>query len=68
MYKRQSLYTQEAAAWSWTPVLEGEIGERTEKFQTFDIEKTGVNQLYIVGNGNDVGDYTKISELEVWGC
>ena len=63
-----SLYTQEAAAWSWTPVLEGEIGKRTEQFQTFDIEKTGVNQLYIVGNGNDVGDYTKISELEVWGC
>ena len=63
-----SLYTQEAAAWSWTPVLEGEIGERTEKFQTFDIEKSGMNQLYIVGNGNDVGDYTKISEVEVWGC
>ena len=63
-----SLYTQEAAAWSWTPVLEGEIAQRTEQFQTYNIEKSGVNQMYIVGNGNDVGDYTKISEVEVWGC
>lgn len=63
-----SLYTQEAAAWSWTPVLQAKIGQRTEQFQTFNINKIGVNQLYIVGNGNDVGDYTKISELEVWGC
>lgn len=63
-----SLYTQEAAAWSWTPVLLGEIAERTEQLQTYQIETSGVNQLYIVGNGNDVGDYTKISEVEVWGC
>ncbi|CAM9787554.1 unnamed protein product, partial [Laminaria digitata] len=62
------LYTQEAAAWSWSPVLEGQIGQKTEQFQTYTIEKSGVNQLYIVGNGNDVGDYTKISEVEVWGC
>lgn len=63
-----SLYTQSAAAWSWTPVLESHIADKEEAFQTFSIEASGVNQLYIVGNGNDRGDYTKISEIEIWGC
>lgn len=63
-----SLYKQNAVERMWTPVLDNEIGDRTEAFQTFDIEQSGVNQLYIVGNGNDIGDYTKISEVEVWGC
>ena len=63
-----SLYKQSAVARKWTPVLDNHIASRTEAFQTFDIEETGVNQLYIVGNGNDIGHYFKISEIEVWGC
>lgn len=63
-----SLYKQSAVERMWTSVLDHHIASRTEAFQTFDIEKAGVNQLYIVGNGNDIGDYTKISEVEVWGC
>ncbi|CAM9341807.1 unnamed protein product, partial [Laminaria digitata] len=63
-----SLYKQSAVERVWTEILDNQIGARTEAFQTFDIEQSGVNHLYIVGNGNDIGLYTKISEVEVWGC
>ncbi|CAN0404164.1 unnamed protein product, partial [Ascophyllum nodosum] len=63
-----SLYKQKAGATTWSVILDHEIAEKTESFQTFVINETGVNKLYIVGNGNDIGDYTKVSEVEVYGC
>lgn len=63
-----SLYKQSAAETSWTPVLEHQMAERTENYQNFEIQETGVNKLYVVANGNDIGAYTKISELQAWGC
>lgn len=63
-----SLYKQKATDTTWTNVYDHHIAEKTESFQEFYIDQSGVNKLYIVGNGNDVGDYTKISEVEVYGC
>lgn len=63
-----SVYTQSASADTWTPVLLNEIAEKTELFQSFSIEMDHVHILYIVGNGNDVGFFTKISEIGVTGC
>lgn len=63
-----SVYTQSAVATEWTPALVNQYAENNEGLQTFFIETDGVTDLYIVGNGNDVGDFTKISEIEVWGC
>lgn len=63
-----SVYCQKAKDSVWTPIFEQKIGAQTEQFQTFNIDYIGCNQMYIVGNGNDVGDYTKVSEVEVYGC
>lgn len=63
-----SVYTQSARAKGWTPVFERAFAETTEAFQAFPIETDRVTDLFIVGNGNDVGQFTKISEIEVWGC
>lgn len=63
-----SVYTQSATATRWTSALDHVIADMHEKFQTFDIYTENVNQLYIVGNGNDVGSYTKISEVQIYGC
>ncbi|CAN0221241.1 unnamed protein product, partial [Laminaria digitata] len=63
-----SLYKESAAASEWTPVLQYANAQTTESFQTYDIDETGVNKLYIVANGNDVGHFTKVSEVEAWGC
>lgn len=63
-----SLYKQAASETAWTPVLEHEVADRTEKYQNFEIQAVGVNKLYIVCNGNDIGEYTKISEVQAWGC
>lgn len=63
-----SLYTQAAGATSWTPVLQKEGAALSLGLQTFHINMDGVQKMYIVGNGNDVGSYTKISEVEVVGC
>lgn len=63
-----SMYKQSASAAEWTPVVQGEIASKTESFQTFQVQETGVKVLSIVGNGNDVGFFTKISELVVYGC
>lgn len=63
------LYTQKATDSTWSNVFTNDtIAAREHTLQQFDIEKGGVNKLYIVGKGNDVGAYTKISEIEVWGC
>lgn len=62
------LYKQGAGDAEWTPIQAGQVAAQTETFQTFDVQQEGVNVLYIVGNGNDVGDFTKISEIVVYGC
>lgn len=62
------VYTRSATGKEWSPVLEGHIAEPNDKLQTFHVETDRVTELFIVGNGNDVGDFTKISEIEVWGC
>ena len=63
-----SVYRQKASANTWTPVMVGAVAERTQTLQEFSIESDFVNMLYIVGNGNDIGFYTKIAEIEVMGC
>lgn len=63
-----SLYIQAATDTVWTPVFENESAALSLDLQTFDINMDGVHKVYIVGKGNDVGLFTKISEFEVWGC
>lgn len=62
-------YTQEADAIEWTPTFPGvTIAALGESKQTFQINMKNVHALYIVGKGNEVGFYTKISEIEIFGC
>ena len=63
-----SVYVQRAAAFTWTPVMLNERAAMVETMQSFDINLDGVHKLYIVGKGNDVGLYSKFSEIEVLGC
>lgn len=63
-----SLYIQSATDVVWTLVLDNESAGLSLGLQTFDINMDGVHKVYIVGKGNDVGLFTKISEVEVWGC
>lgn len=63
-----SVYAQSAKDSSWTPVMLKEQAARTEGVQTFDINLDRVSTLSIVGNGNDVGDFSKFSEIEILGC
>ena len=63
-----SVYVQSATADLWTPVMENEQAAMEETVQSFDINLDGVFKLYIVANGNDVGDYSKFTAIEVLGC
>ncbi|CAB1117755.1 unnamed protein product [Ectocarpus sp. CCAP 1310/34] len=63
-----SIYTQRASDRSWTPVLLKEQAAMNVALQTFTLEVDGVHKLYVVGNGNDVGAYSKFSEIAVYGC
>lgn len=63
-----SVYVQSAKEYTWTPVLVREQAAREESLQTFDINMDRVNKMYIVGNGNVVGDFSKFSEIQVFGC
>lgn len=63
-----AIYTQSATAKSWHPALPGVIAEKNEGLQHFSLGLDKVTHIYVVGNGNDVGDFTKISELEIYGC
>ncbi len=63
-----SVYVQSAKDYSWTPVLQKEQAAKTKEMQTFAINLDDVNQLYVVGNGNDVGNFSKFSEIAVFGC
>lgn len=62
------IYTQSATAKEWEPASPGQIAAMHEGLQTFDINTDKITYLYLVGNGNTVGDFTKISEIEVYGC
>ena len=63
-----SVYVQSASAYTWTPVMLNEQAAREETLQTFNIDLDGVHKMYIVGKGNDVGLFSKFSEVEVHGC
>ena len=63
-----SLYKQSAVAHKWTQIGESIVAEKHSAFQKIEIQETGVNKLYIVAHGNEIGDYTKISEAQFWGC
>lgn len=63
-----SVYVQSAAAYTWSPVMLNEQAAMEEGMQSFNIDLDGVHKLYIVGKGNDVGLYSKFSEIEVLGC
>lgn len=65
-----SVYTQSASDDSWTAVdsLINKKADKNEKMQSFDIYLDGVALLYIVGRGNDIGDYSKFSEIKIFGC
>lgn len=63
-----SVYVQSATAYTWTPVMVNEQAAMEETMQSFNINLDGVHKLYIVSKGNDVGLYSKFSEIEVLGC
>lgn len=63
-----SVYVQSASDTEWDSVYEGKMAAMNEGSQSFTIDRDRVTNLYIVGNGNDVGAFTKISELSVYGC
>ncbi|CBJ32655.1 secreted protein [Ectocarpus siliculosus] len=63
-----SVYIQSAHAYTWTPVMLNEQAATQVSMQTFSIDLDGVHKIYIVGKGNDVGAYSKFSEVEVYGC
>lgn len=63
-----SIYTQSASAKTWNAVASKEQAKMSDSLQSFPINEKRVTRLYIVGKGNDVALYSKISEIEVWGC
>ncbi|CAB1113419.1 unnamed protein product [Ectocarpus sp. CCAP 1310/34] len=62
------VYVQSAHAYTWTPVMLNEQAATQVGMQTFSIDLDGVHKIYVVGKGNDVGAYSKLSEVEVYGC
>lgn len=63
-----SVYVQSSDAHTWTPVLVDKQAAMEEGMQVFDMNLDGVQTIYIVGGGNDFGSYTKLAEVEVYGC
>lgn len=63
-----SVYVQSASDDTWTPVMVNEQAAMVESLQSFTINLDGVHKLYIVGKGNDVGLFSKFSEVRVFGC
>ncbi|CAM9572458.1 unnamed protein product [Ectocarpus fasciculatus] len=63
-----AIYTQRASDRSWNQVLSKTQAAQHVGLQTFTLNMDGVHKLYIVGNGNDVGAFSKFSEIEVYGC
>lgn len=63
-----SIYVQGANDSTWTLLLENAEAQDTKGLQTFEINQDGVHKIYIVGKGNSVGFFSKISEIEVYGC
>lgn len=63
-----SIYTKSAAADEWTKNRFNETAARVETLQTFHTHTDRVTDVYVVARGNDVGLFTKLSEIELWGC
>lgn len=68
-----AVYTKSATATTWSPVEDanGNVERKAadhEGLQHFAIGRDRVTHIYIVGKGNEMGDFTKISELEMRGC
>lgn len=68
-----AVYTKSAKARTWTPTedADGNVQRKAadhEGLQNFAIGRDIVTDIFIVGNGNAIGDFTKISELELLGC
>ncbi|CAM9362869.1 unnamed protein product, partial [Sphacelaria rigidula] len=63
-----SIYTKSAAADEWTKNRFNETAARVETLQTFHTDTDRVTDVYVVARGNDVGLFTKLSEIELWGC
>ncbi|CAM9899555.1 unnamed protein product, partial [Laminaria digitata] len=63
-----SVYVQKASADVWTQVMDKQRAKKTVAMQTFNINLDDVHKLYIVGNGNSIGFFSKFSEVQVLGC
>lgn len=63
-----SVYVQKADANVWTQVINKQRAAKKVALQTFPINMDGVHKLYIVGNGNTIGLFSKFSEVQVHGC
>lgn len=62
-------YKQAAGETTWTAIGEGDVKlEKTDGLQTLELQESGVYKFYIVGHGNDVGAFNKISEVQFYGC
>lgn len=63
-----SIYKESAADYHWTPVMLDVEAALETVMQSFEINSDKVARLYIIGKGNYVGSYSKISEIKVYGC
>lgn len=63
-----SIYTKSAAANEWTVSRFNETAASVETLQTFHTDVDRVTDVYVVARGNDVGNFTKLSEIQLWGC
>lgn len=63
-----SVYVQSASANVWTQIMNRQRAAKRVGLQTFNINLDGVHKLYIVGNGNSIGLFSKFSEVQVHGC
>ncbi|CAM9799437.1 unnamed protein product, partial [Sphacelaria rigidula] len=62
-----SIYTQSAADITWTERVR-ETAALNEELQTFSVDVDPVTHIYVVGRGNAQGNFTKISEVQLYGC
>lgn len=63
-----SLYTERSVSQGWTEIYYDKKAEKVEVLQEFNTTVRRAAEVFLVGRGNDSGNYTKISEVELWGC
>lgn len=63
-----SIYTEAAVDDGWTARYYNQTADDHERLQTFDVDASHVAEVFLVGRGNEQGNYTKISEIELFGC